>query len=266
MDLGTFLLNRVIDATTPPDETEPALRYRKDAIFEMIRGYEPTDSMEGMLACHCVTLQFLSNKTMRDANDTTLEPARLDRVRAQANSISRTLLQWTTKYENLKKRNEARAAEAEAKSQPTTARPAPEPAEARQRQPAAPVTPPRPSDPSPRDEPAIHAPTQNARTAAAVTPPAGRPTATSAPPVNRSPTAAATSPGDLPSATNDFQAGLSEQAAARSGGGAGIDAVTPNDAPLKAQTSGSAAAAGWKWEPPMENPDGSPDEEPVWTK
>ena len=130
MDLGTFLLNRVIDATTPPDETEPALRYRKDAIFEMIRGYEPTDSMEGMLACHCVTLQFLSNKTMRDANDTTLEPARLDRVRAQANSISRTLLQWTTKYENLKKRNEARAAEAEAKSQPTTARPAPEPAEA----------------------------------------------------------------------------------------------------------------------------------------
>jgi hypothetical protein len=193
MDLGTYLLNRVIDSTTPPNETAAALHLRREAIFEMIRGYEPTDSMEGMLACHCVTLQFLSNKTMRDANDTTLEPARLDRVRAQANSISRTLLQWTTKYENLKKRNEARAAEAKAEPKTATARAAPEPAEANQSPPDAPVAPPRPPGSPPEDEPAIQ-PAPNGR--ATTVPPrdGSRSVATAAPPVNHP--SAAEPPGE----------------------------------------------------------------------
>jgi hypothetical protein len=112
MDLNAFLLDGVVTATAPPNETESAARSRADAILEMVRAYDPADGMEAMIACHCVMLQFLLNAAMRDANNIHQEPAVLAKSRAGAISISRTLHQWVTKLEKVKKRNETRAAEA----------------------------------------------------------------------------------------------------------------------------------------------------------
>jgi hypothetical protein len=86
--------------------------------------------MESMIACHCITLQFMLNAAMRDAGNISLDPVVLTRLRASAISISKTLLQWVSKYERLHARNEARAAEArkqevQAKPEPVTRQPEP---------------------------------------------------------------------------------------------------------------------------------------------
>src|SRR5258708_29310483 len=112
MDLSAYLLNGVGEATAPPNETEAAARTRGDAIVEMVCAFDPRDAMETMIACHCVMLQFLLNAAMRDASNIPLEPAILIKARAGAMSISRTLHQWVTKFERVRKRNESHAAEA----------------------------------------------------------------------------------------------------------------------------------------------------------
>jgi hypothetical protein len=126
MDLSAYLLNGVIAATAPPGETLADAQSRAAAIAAMLRAYAPGDGMEAMLACQCVMLQFLLTAAMRDASNPHQEPAVLAKARAAAISASRALHQWVTKFENTRKRNELRAAEA-AKVQSAAARSAAEP-------------------------------------------------------------------------------------------------------------------------------------------
>jgi hypothetical protein len=111
MDLNAYLLDGVVDATTPPNESEAAAQRRREAIGEMFRAFNPGDGMEAMIACHCITLQFLLNAAMRDAANVNMEAKSLARARAGAMSVSRTLHQWVTKFERVKKRSDARVAE-----------------------------------------------------------------------------------------------------------------------------------------------------------
>jgi hypothetical protein len=111
MDLNGYLLDGVVDATTPPNETEAAARIRADAIVEMVCAFDPRDAMETMIACHCVMLQFLLNAAMRAACDVRLAPAVMAKNRAAVTSTSRTLHQWVTKFEKIRKRNATSAAE-----------------------------------------------------------------------------------------------------------------------------------------------------------
>jgi len=122
MDLIAYLLNGVIEATAPPGETAADAQSRADAIAAMLRAYDPADGMEAMMACQCVMMQFLLTAAMRDASNPQQEPAAQTKARAGAISASRTLHQWVTKFENARKRNELRAAEAakaQAAAQPT---------------------------------------------------------------------------------------------------------------------------------------------------
>jgi hypothetical protein len=135
---ATLLLG-VMDATTPPGETEPATRARRAMIVAMFRTFEATDAMESMIACHCITLQFVLNGAMRDAGNMNLDPALLNRTRATAMSISKALHLWMTKYEQLHARNEARAAE--------QAKPAARPDRPVALEPAAPAVAPAPVKP-----------------------------------------------------------------------------------------------------------------------
>jgi hypothetical protein len=125
MDLETYLVDDVVKATTPPNETAAAARNRREAIIEMVQAYGPTDRKEGMIVCHCIMLQFTLIGAMRDANNTDLEPAVLARARSSAISMSRTLHQWVTKFEAIHKRSEARdpAAQKNATPRPGTQRP-----------------------------------------------------------------------------------------------------------------------------------------------
>jgi hypothetical protein len=159
MDLHDYLLNDVFEATTPPNEAAADAQSRADAIVAMFRAYDPGDGMEAMLACQCITLQFLLKAAMRDANNTSQEPAAQTKARAGAISASRTLHQWVTKFENARKRNELRAAEA-AKTQAAT------------QQAGDPPAPPTPAnivlqpDRSPTDRPAPRSPVPNGQLAA----------------------------------------------------------------------------------------------------
>jgi lysozyme family protein len=126
----------------------------------MFSAYDPGDGMEAMLACQCITLQFLLTAAMRDANNTSQEPAAQTKARAGAISASRTLHQWVTKFENARKRNELRAAEAakiQAAAQPDP--PSPPPAKCV----------PQP-DPSSADRPTVPAPMPNGQVTAATRP------------------------------------------------------------------------------------------------
>jgi hypothetical protein len=143
MDLNGYLLDGVVDATTPPNETEAAARIRADAIVEMVCAFDPRDAMETMIACHCVMLQFLLNAAMRAACDVQLAPAVMAKNRAAVTSTSRTLHQWVTKFEKVRKRNEASTAETrEAAQKQSASAPTEPPAAAESPVSLAPVTPP----------------------------------------------------------------------------------------------------------------------------
>jgi hypothetical protein len=171
MVLGPYLLDGIVHATTPPNETADAARIRREAIIEMVQAYDPADAVEGMIVSHCILLQFVEFGAIRDANNTSLPPAVVTRNRAQAISVSRTLLQWVTKLENAKKRSlalEKAAREAEIEAQTAAAAPAPEPAPANPKPPVATPIQPRPMPP---DGPASQTPVQNGRAAAPAVPP-----------------------------------------------------------------------------------------------
>ncbi len=161
MDLIAYLLNSVIESTTPPGETAAEAHARGAAIAAMLRAYDPSDGMEAMMACQCVMMQFLLNAAMRDANNPHLTPVLQAKARAGAISASRTLHQWVTNFENSRKRNELRAAEAAkteaavqaaAPSQAPTARPVPQP------------------EPSPANRSPTHGPAPNDQLAVAADP------------------------------------------------------------------------------------------------
>ena len=79
MDLNAYLLDGVVNATAAPDETEAAARYRRAAIEEMFRAYAPGDTMQAMIACQCIGLQFMLNAAIRDAGAGHIEPAVVSR-------------------------------------------------------------------------------------------------------------------------------------------------------------------------------------------
>jgi hypothetical protein len=125
---NAHMIGGVITATRTPGESVADGQTRAAAIVEMFRAFDPADAMESMIACHCITLQFMLNAAMRDAGNLSLDPVVLARMRASAMSISKTLLQWVSKYERLHARNETRAAEArkqevQAKPEPATRQP-----------------------------------------------------------------------------------------------------------------------------------------------
>jgi hypothetical protein len=120
MNFGSYLIDSIVGATTPPGETAEAAATRREAIIGMMQAYNPIDGAEGLIVCNCIMLQFVQLGAMRDANNTSVPPAALNRNRAQAISVSRTLMQWMTKLENLRKRNDAR--EKEARAEATKAR------------------------------------------------------------------------------------------------------------------------------------------------
>jgi hypothetical protein len=164
MDLNAYLLNQVVEATAPPNETEAAARFRADAIVEMVRAYDPRDGMESMIACQCVMLQFLLNAAMRAASDINLEPRILAKSSAHVMAISRTLRQWVAQFDKVRKRNEIPAKEITqtraAATEPATMQ---SPAEKSRDAPVAPPVAP-PGVPVPST--AIRAPMPNGRTAA----------------------------------------------------------------------------------------------------
>jgi hypothetical protein len=177
MDLNAYLLNSVVEATAPPNEPESAAGSRADAILEMVCAFDPRDGMEAMIACHCVMLQFLLTAAMRDASNVHLEPAVLARARAGAISVSRALHQWVTKFENVRKRNEARAAE-EREAAQSQAAPVLTPVavtSSAEKSPNAPVTPPCLPAPLPAERAAIHVPSLNGRAATAAMHPGNLP-------------------------------------------------------------------------------------------
>ena len=180
MDLNAYLLDGVVDSTTPPGETAANAQSRREAIGEMFRAFDPRDAMEAMIACHCVALQFLLNGAMRDAGNVNQEPAMLTRARAGAMAISKTLHQWVSKLEKIKQRKEVRAAEALKAARANiaaVAAPEPEPLAARPQPPGPPLDKPRPVS-RPGEQPAWPDLTRFEGLlpkAAAVPPPGGRP-------------------------------------------------------------------------------------------
>lgn len=127
MDFSAYLLNGVVESTTPPGETAANAQSRREAIDEMFKAFDPSNPMQAMIASHCVALQFLLNAAMRDASNINLEPAVLTRARAGAVAISKTLHQWVTRLEKFKQRDEIRAKEARQSNQTIAAATAPKP-------------------------------------------------------------------------------------------------------------------------------------------
>ena len=105
-------LGVVMNATRPNEETGDEARTRCASIVEIFKTFEAANAMESMIACHCITLQFVVNAAMRDAGDVTLDPALLIRMRASAMALSKTLHLWMKQFDVLHARNELRAAEA----------------------------------------------------------------------------------------------------------------------------------------------------------
>jgi hypothetical protein len=112
MDIYTYLLNEVVQSTTPPDETPTQTQARRDAIAAMFGGYDPADTMEAMIACHCIELQFLLKSAVRDASNNRLGPDNLARNRNGAMTLSKTWNQWVTKLEKIQHRKRTEAADA----------------------------------------------------------------------------------------------------------------------------------------------------------
>lgn len=157
MDLSAYLLDGVVASTAPPNETTADAQCRRAAIIEMFEAFEPGDTMEAMMACHCIALQFLMDAAMRDGSHAHLNPAVGVRARAGAVSISKTLHQWVSKLEQTRHRKAAREAERRKVEQETAVEAtAPEPVPAPPPQPTEAPTrtgmaPPRPGQP-PRPE------------------------------------------------------------------------------------------------------------------
>jgi hypothetical protein len=156
----TFFLRRVLNATTPAEETETDATTRCGTILEMFHGFGPVNALQAMIACHCISLEFVLNAAMRDACDLRLEPRLMLRARAGGNSLSRGLGQWMSKYDKLKARDEKRAAEAAESPEPVPEQPLPQ--QPVQTKPAPPKPAPRPirvppaALPMPENPPPFH--------------------------------------------------------------------------------------------------------------
>lgn len=126
-DYNAHALRGVMGATGQPGETAQEAETRCAAIVEMFRTFEAADPIEAMIACHCISLRFMFEAAMRDANAADLEPAMLIRLRASAMAAGKSLDLWMRNFASLHARNEVRAVEAQRTGQPdgmaTSARP-----------------------------------------------------------------------------------------------------------------------------------------------
>jgi hypothetical protein len=111
-EFNAHMLGTVMRTTTVPGETGGEARMRCAAIVEMFRAFDPANAMESMMACHCISMQFMLSASMRDAANINLDPVMLIRARASAMAISKTLHMWVSTFQTTHKRNETRAAEA----------------------------------------------------------------------------------------------------------------------------------------------------------
>jgi hypothetical protein len=111
-EFNAHMLGAVIQTTTVPGETAAEVRMRCAAIVELFRAFDPANAMESMMACHCISMQFMLSAAMRDAANINLDPVMLIRARASAMAISKTLHKWVSTFQTTHKRNETRAAEA----------------------------------------------------------------------------------------------------------------------------------------------------------
>jgi hypothetical protein len=110
-EFNAHVLRGVMGATGQPGETAEDLQTRCAGIVEIFRTFEAANPMEAMLACHCISLRFMLEAAMRDANATDLQPAMLIRLRASVMAIGKSLHLWMSDFASLHARNEARAAE-----------------------------------------------------------------------------------------------------------------------------------------------------------
>jgi len=110
MDLNAYLLDDLVESTTPRGESAAKAQSRREAIAEMFKALDPRDGLQAMIACQCITLRFLLNAAMRDTGNVNQEPDAA-RSRTGVVAISKTLHQWVSKLEKIQQRNETRAAE-----------------------------------------------------------------------------------------------------------------------------------------------------------
>jgi hypothetical protein len=111
-ECSAHMLRGVMGATGQPGETAQELQTRCAAIVEIFRTFEVANPMEAMIACHCISLRFMLEAALRDANATGLQPAMLIRLRASVMAIGKSLHLWMREFASVHARNEARAAEA----------------------------------------------------------------------------------------------------------------------------------------------------------
>ena len=114
--LQAHLLRGVIEATAPPDETAADARLRAAIIIQAFQALAPANVLEAMQACHLISLQFVYEGALRalsagvpsgEAEDAKAQV----RLRAQVNTLSRTLGQWFARYETTQARREKRESE-----------------------------------------------------------------------------------------------------------------------------------------------------------
>jgi hypothetical protein len=111
-EFNAHVLRGVMDASGHPGETAQDGQTRCAAIVEIFRIFEAANPVEAMLACHCISLRFMFEAAMRDANAADLQPAMLIRLRASAMAVGKSLDLCMRNFASLHARNEARAVEA----------------------------------------------------------------------------------------------------------------------------------------------------------
>jgi hypothetical protein len=134
-EFNAHMLRGVMDATDQPGETAQYAQMRCATIVEIFRTFEAANPMESMIACHCISLHFLLESALRDANAPNLRLELSMRLRASVMAIRKSLHLCMADFAKLHARNEARTTVAPQRvSQPdTVATPAkPQPAAVQQ--------------------------------------------------------------------------------------------------------------------------------------
>jgi len=116
-EFNAHALRGVMGATGQPGETAQDAQTRCAAIVEMFRTFEAANPIEAMIACHCISLRFMFEAAMRDANAADLAPAMQIRLRASAMAVGKSLDLWMRNFASLHARNEARAVEGQRTNQ-----------------------------------------------------------------------------------------------------------------------------------------------------
>jgi hypothetical protein len=163
-EFNAQMLKGVMDATGPAGETAQGAQMRCATIVEMFRAFEAANALESMIACHCISLHFLLEAALRDANAPNVRLELAMRLRASVMAIRKSLHLCMADFAKLHARNEARAAEVapQRASQPDTVAKPEKPQPAAARQPPARPEQPRPVAAKPPPPAGIDASVQSA--------------------------------------------------------------------------------------------------------